>query len=102
MATAKDIDLDDDLDLRIVDGDFVIAESDQNHIINIIKATKGGFKQFPLLGVGIDQYIGAPLIQQILKREISVHLESDNYRVNEIKVLNSDDYYIDAERIEIK
>ena len=102
MAMAKDIDLTDDLDLVINNGDFVIAESDQNHIVNICKAYLGGYKEFPLLGVGIDQYIASAGTQQILKRAISVQLESDNFQVNEIKVLEGDNYYIDAIRIEIE
>lgn len=100
MATAKDIDLEDDLDLKIVNGDFIVANSDQNHIINICKANIGAFKQFPLLGVGIDNYIGSVGQKQILKRAISVQLESDGFKVNRIETRNEDDYYIDANRIE--
>jgi hypothetical protein len=100
MATAKDIDLTDELDLRVENGDFKIAESDQNHIINLCKAYLGGYKQFPLVGVGIDLYIASGGTQQILKRSISVQLESDGFKVNEIKVLEEDNYYIDANRIE--
>lgn len=98
---AKDIDLTDSLDLVIVNGDFKIAESDQNHIINMCKAYIGGFKQFPLVGVGIDQYIASGGQQQLLKRAISIQLESDGFAVNEIQIRDGDNYYIDAERIEI-
>lgn len=100
MATAKDIDLTEDLDLNIVIGDFKVSESDQNHIINICKVNVGGYKQFPLLGVGIDSYVGSVGQQQLLKRSISVQLESDGFKINEIKIKEGDNYYIDAERIE--
>ena len=46
MAMVKDIDLETDLDLKIIDGDFVISDSDQNHVINILKSYAGGYKQF--------------------------------------------------------
>jgi hypothetical protein len=96
----KDIDLTDSLELNILNGDFVIAESDQNHIVNICKANIGCYKQFPLLGVGIDQYIASAGTSLILKRNISINLESDSFKVNEIKVVENDNYYIDAIRIE--
>jgi hypothetical protein len=96
----KDIDLESDLDLRIVGGDFVIADSDQNHVINLMKANTGGFKQFPLVGVGIDYYIASSGTQQVLKRNITVQLGSDGYEVNKIEVLGEAKFSIDAKRIE--
>lgn len=100
MATVKDLDLSDTLDLVIESGDFRVSESDQNHIVNICKANIGGYKQFPLLGVGIDLYMAGSASSQLLKRAISIQLESDSFKVNEIKVLEDFNYYIDAIRIE--
>lgn len=95
----KDIDLDDDLDLRIVDGDFKVAASDQNHVIIILKSYFGAFKQFPLVGLGIDQYMAASTTPQVLKRAIQVQLSADSYKVDNIKVLPDFTYEINADRI---
>lgn len=99
MAMVKDIDLETDLDLKIIDGDFVISDSDQNHVINILKAYVGGYKQFPLVGVGIDYYLASAGTQQVIKRNITVQMESDGYKVNKIEVLGQSKYSIDANRI---
>lgn len=95
----KDIDLETDLDLKIIDGDFAISDSDQNHVINILKAYLGGYKQFPLVGVGIDYYLASAGTQQVIKRNITVQMESDGYKVNKIEVLGQSKYSIDANRI---
>lgn len=99
MAMVKDIDLETDLDLKIIDGDFAISDSDQNHVINILKAYAGGYKQFPLVGVGIDYYLASAGTQQVIKRNITVQMESDGYKVNKIEVLGQSKYSIDANRI---
>jgi len=99
MAMVKDIDLETDLDLKIIDGDFAISDSDQNHVINILKAYLGGYKQFPLVGVGIDYYLASAGTQQVIKRNITVQMESDGYKVNKIEVLGQSKYSIDANRI---
>ena len=99
MAMVKDIDLETDLDLKIIDGDFVISDSDQNHVINILKAYLGGYKQFPLVGVGIDYYLASAGTQQVIKRNITVQMESDGYKVNKIEVLGQSKYSIDANRV---
>ena len=96
----KDIDIEENtFELRIVDGDFKLAESDQNHIMLLTKAYLGAFKQFPLVGVGIDYFISSSNQSQIIKRNIAVQLESDSY--NKITIdIDRDTYSIDAKRIE--
>lgn len=74
---AKDIILDDNNDLLIKNGDFVIRESDSQHIQLIIESAFGSWKQFPLCGVGINKYIKSSGQQSALKREIRVQLEAD-------------------------
>lgn len=86
MAKAYGILVDDTCDLIIENGDLKIGESDQQHVQFIFKARYGQFRQFPLVGVGIESYIKGSINAQALKREIKVQLEADNYRVNEISV----------------
>jgi hypothetical protein len=99
MAMVKDIELDDSLDLTIENGDFKISNSDQTHVINIIKSNLGAFKQFPLVGVGIDYYIASSGSQQVIKRNITVQMEADGYSVNDIAISGDNTYSIDANRI---
>lgn len=99
MAMVKDIELNDELDLTIENGDFKISESDQTHVINIIKSSTGAFKQYPLVGVGIDYYIASSGTQQVIKRNITVQMEADGYKVNEISISGDSTYSIDANRI---
>ena len=98
MATAKDIDLTDDLELRIEDGDFKVSESDQNHILLIVKTYLGAFKQYPLVGVGVDYFLSSSGQQQVLRRNITVQLKADSFTSVEIDA-NDNTYAINAKRI---
>lgn len=66
-----------DNDLSFVNGDFDIQESDQQSIELIIDSWVGHWKQFPLCGVGIDNFVKSSGQQLALKRTISVQLEAD-------------------------
>ena len=98
MANARDIKLVDN-DLEFQAGDFVITDSDQQHIEDIVEAFQGSYKEFPLLGVGIRQYIGSAGAQDELQSLIQLQLESDGYTVNNIVLGDQGNIYIDAERI---
>jgi hypothetical protein len=98
MAKARDIKLEDN-DLVIQNGDFVITDSDSQHVEDLIQAYTGHYKEFPLVGVGIDLYINSGGTQQELERSIRLQLESDGYSVNSIIVGNDGKITIDAERI---
>lgn len=99
----KDIILDenDGYDLSIKNGDFEVSESDAQHQILIINTWLGSWKQYPLQGVGILNYLKSSGQADNLKREISVKLISDGYKVNSIKINANDltEYTIDAERL---
>lgn len=98
---AKDILLDDNFDLIIENGDFKIGNSDIQHIQLICITDLGHWKQSPLQGVGIHNYISSSGQQAALKRNISIQLAADGYKVNEVilKGINEDfEYSIDAIR----
>jgi hypothetical protein len=97
----KDITLDDNLDLIIENGDFKVSDSDMQHIQLICLTDLGHWKQFPLLGVGIEKYIASSGQVDSLKRNINIQLSSDGYKVNQILVSNTAEnftYSIDATR----
>jgi hypothetical protein len=100
--SVKDIEYDNDLVIR--NGDFDIEFSDENHVEDILNSYLGHWKQFPLLGIGIERELNIKADnQQIIKRKIQQQLESDGYKVGQIttsisteNVLN---YSIEFDRI---
>lgn len=96
----KDIILADDNDLIINStGDFDVKESDQQHVILLINTFLGQWKQDPLVGVGIINYLASSGQQQTLRREITVQMIADGYDVKEIILKDNALYYIDANRV---
>ena len=82
----KDIILDSDGDLEILNGDIFINESDSQHVELILTADKGQFRQFPLVGIGIKKFSNGPFSAQAIKQGIKLQLESDGYNVRKIDV----------------
>jgi hypothetical protein len=78
----KDIGLEQDGDLMLIDGDLAIRESDQQHIADTINANVGWWKEFPTDGVNIRSYSKSAGGGQMLARKIKIELEKDGYKVN--------------------
>ena len=95
----QDLKLTDEQDVAIENGDFKIVESDQDHILVILRSYLGAFKQFPMVGLGIDYYLASSTEQNVIKRNMTVQLVNDGYRVNKITVRGGDQYFVDAERV---
>ena len=53
----KDILINEDGSLKITDGDLTIGESTIQHQSLIIKASKGGVKHYPALGVNVSEVL---------------------------------------------
>lgn len=96
---AVDILLDNDEDLSFKDGDFYVGNSDQQHVQHILKADKGHFRQWPLLGVGILDYVNGAVEPEVIRQLITTNLKNDNYNVKQVLVTNDYSISIDAERI---
>ena len=71
-----DIILDDDGFIE-VNGDFKTGENDNNLISYIVKAAPGDYKEFPTLGVGIDQYLNGIGSAQQIESNIIEQISSD-------------------------
>jgi hypothetical protein len=100
--SVKDIEYDNDLVIR--NGDFDIEFSDENHVEDILNGYLGHWKQFPLLGIGIERELNIKADnQQIIKRKIQQQLESDGYKVGQITTSISNEnvlnYSIEFDRI---
>ena len=98
----KDIILDDENDVNIVNGDFQLRESDTQHIVLVINTFAGNWKQYPFCGVGIIQFANAAGQGVTLKRSMQVQLEADGFEVEDIKLYSNSsglyDYYVNAKR----
>lgn len=87
MAARQDIRQDSDGDLLVRDGDFVIGESDVQHVHDTLIAYPGWWKENPQDGVGIQDYSKATGAEQELARKVKLELEADGYSVNRPQVL---------------
>lgn len=79
--------LDDDLDLKFVDGDFAIVESDPQHVEAIVLLHQGELREFPNLGFGASRFIKASEVDATrFKSELKTALKLDGYRPQTIDV----------------
>lgn len=97
---ANDFLVDDLGELIIEDGDFAVGCSDDQHIESILLMVPGEVRDFPLIGFAIQKYQHAPFtgsIIQRMKRDIRLHLESDNAKNIEISFDQTFDVSADYE-----
>lgn len=69
-----------DGDLAILNGDFTVIASDQQHIHDIILDYPGYWKQFLNVGVGLESYQNGEYVQT-LRAAIISQLKMDGYTV---------------------
>jgi hypothetical protein len=77
---AVDFITDDKRNLLIEDGDFVLNNSDSQHVEDLMISDKGTFYQSPISGIGIIRQLKSPkhLINKIrVENEISIQLLLD-------------------------
>jgi glutaredoxin-related protein len=72
-----------DNDIVILDNDFVLGESDSQHIEDTISANVGWWKENYTDGVGIKQYLKSKDSAALI-RAIKMQLSSDGYVCNPI------------------
>ncbi|MEO0075648.1 MAG: oxidase [candidate division WOR-3 bacterium] len=92
----KDLLLDENNDLKIENGDFVIGQSDQQHIELILRSAPGHWKQHPLIGADLTKMLNAPL-SLYEKQQIKVALQADGYKVNNITFNDNGEVIVDVE-----
>ena len=90
MATVKDFVQDNTGDLLVNNGDFVIDFSDTEHITDIISSAQGAWKEYPLCGVGIDNYLNSSGTQNILTQSIIQQLAIDGYNSIDVEFQSND------------
>lgn len=91
-----DFKIDENGDLDIQGGDFVVVESTLQHQSDIIWAEKAWFKNSPSLGAGLQSFLNESGSAPGLMRTIRQELERDGMKVNSIS-LDNDNINIDGE-----
>lgn len=84
----NDIILDDNYDIRMVNGDLDIGLSDSQQAQLLLHSSPGEWKENPTHGVGITQYIEHHDKGQLARR-IHTELTADGMRVNKININNA-------------
>lgn len=91
-----DVLTDESSDLLIEGGDWVLGPSDQVHLNDILASEKGEWREWPLVGVGLQRYINSTgqLDDRVgLLRVIRLQLEADNYQVLKLDVMRTGTQY---------
>lgn len=83
---ATDFTLDSNGDLLIEHGDFVLSYSDGMHQEHILRSYTGFWRNAPLVGVGIEQYLGATVNPAEIKRAITLQIAADGFQINSLDV----------------
>jgi hypothetical protein len=84
---AKDIILDADNDLQIVNGDFFIGESELQEVGIILQMSKGELKSDPLIGANLTQFMRSVNNPAKIKDHITRELQLDNKDYDTMKEL---------------
>lgn len=92
----EDILLDQDFDLLIQNGDLVIGPSSEQHQQLLLLSNKGDWRQFPMVGVGVREYLKDEN-ENSMVGEIKEQFEMDGMEVKDIRIANGqigiDAYY---------
>lgn len=97
----NDLLLDNDMDIAVENGDFVIEDGEEQHQQLLLIASQGSFRQSPLTGVNVSKYIKTGFTQaqiDTLRQKITLHLQYDGYARSVVKINGFDDIQINAER----
>lgn len=82
---ANDILLDENDDLLIQNGDFVVGDSLTQEVSIILKLNQGELKSDPLLGVNMITLINSEASKNEIETKVKMHLKRDDKDFNKIK-----------------
>lgn len=86
----KDITLDENNDLKIVAGDFQIADSDNQHVALLAATAAGDWKQSPAAGMGLNRFLlGETNDVTRMLHIIDVQLKADGVTSKTVKNINN-------------
>lgn len=92
-----DLMLNDDFDLKLVNGDFATGVSDVQHQQVLLILEPGSLKSDPGVGVGIGSYINDDQSPEVLKKSIQKQFEADGMTITKLQISNKNDITLKAE-----
>ncbi|KAF0203155.1 MAG: hypothetical protein FD170_1427 [Bacteroidetes bacterium] len=95
MIVKRDILLDENYDLLIEGGDFVVGDCLNQQVALLLLASKGNIRSAPNNGVGLPEYLLGEDNDQ-LNAEIRLEFKKDNLKVRKI-MITSTKLTVDAE-----
>ena len=87
MEYQRDIMLDADDDLKIIDGDFLVDESYLQEVGIIIRLNSGELKSDPVLGPNLVQLMRGKYDKAEFDGRVRLHLSRDKKRYEDVKSL---------------
>lgn len=81
----KDMLQDENFDLRIVGGDFLVGESEVQEVANILTSMQGNFKSSPLIGPNLTQLMMSNVKNREIRSRVKIHLAMDNKNYDDMK-----------------
>ena len=98
----NDILLDSDQELVATTvGDFRLGDASNNLIKYIIVSHIGNWKEFPLVGVGVDNYLNSNITADEIETEIKSALQADVFR-NPVVDASNFPSVIDVNKVSLK
>nr|BAR22570.1 hypothetical protein [uncultured Mediterranean phage uvMED] len=88
-----------DIAIDATGGDFLIKDSEAQHIEDLLSAWAGWYKQAPTVGAGVRRYLGSSKNKQFLKRDIQITLKADGYKVQNVTIDKNWKIYVTSERV---
>lgn len=82
---AKDILLEIEGDLKVVNGDFVVDESIDQEVALILQSSKGEYKENPAFGLDLIKKINSNIEEVELNQLIKTELKKDGKSYQELK-----------------
>lgn len=82
---AKDILLDEDGDLLIVNGDFVIGDTLTQEVAILLQLNKGELKEDPVLGTDLLKKLHSNISKAELQQILKIQFARDNKDYNDLK-----------------
>jgi len=76
-------------DLLIQNGDFRVEDATRTHAKILIKANKGEIRQYPLLGIAIERYIGSNVDTLIIEDAIREGLRQEGIRIKSLSLVRT-------------
>lgn len=81
----KDILLDNENNIKILNGDFDVGESEMQEVALILQSTQGDWKMNPILGPNLYRFINGRVTKTEIESEVAIHLAIDNKDFKRLK-----------------